>query len=218
MLVRAVLSGTGTVWFDNIKIEIDEKAEQRRDHSASTHLDPELRTMVKGEIIKEIDVQQDSMVLAYLPTWDHGNVDNIAVANNHGGVRTMLKWKGESAETIGEHRVIVALYARKVTALGVPSQVVIQPISQAWPELISWKKKPAMDDAKCSIDFNDKMGWKLFDITELCKNNSQSLEHGIVIRFEQETANGREWSGYEFASREAIGEWKGKRPRVLIVK
>ena len=76
----------------------------------------------------------------------------------------------------------------------------------------------ALGTAKCSIDFNDKRGWKLFDITALCKNNSQALEYGVAIRFEQETASSSEWCGYEFASREAIGEWKGKRPRVLIVK
>lgn len=75
-----------------------------------------------------------------------------------------------------------------------------------------------MNEAKCSFEFNDKVGWKLFDITELCKNPSQPLEHGIVIHFEHEKASVSAWSGYEFASREAIGEWKGKRPRVLIVK
>jgi hypothetical protein len=47
---------------------------------------------------------------------------------------------------------------------------------------------------------------------------SQPLEHGVAIHFQQETATGADWSGYEFVSREGIGEWKGKHPRVLMIK
>ena len=52
----------------------------------------DLAQAVRGTIARAVPVDRDGMVLAYLPRWDHGHVDNIAVANNGGGVRTLLGW------------------------------------------------------------------------------------------------------------------------------
>ena len=46
-----------------------------------------LSRMIDGQIVEVSPITKDCMVLSYLPDWAHGNVDNIGVANNDGGVR-----------------------------------------------------------------------------------------------------------------------------------
>ena len=38
------------------------------------------------------------MVLAYLPDWNFGNVDNLGIGNNDGGVRTLIDWPAIPAD------------------------------------------------------------------------------------------------------------------------
>ena len=68
-----------------------------------------------GKLIERVPISKDCMVLAYLKEWSHGEVDNIAVANNDGGVRTLLAWKPLPAKTTEgpNRRVYLAVYWRK---------------------------------------------------------------------------------------------------------
>ena len=52
----------------------------------------ELAQLAPGPIVRTIPVSKDCMVLSYLPDWNFGNVDNIGVGNNDGGVRTLIDW------------------------------------------------------------------------------------------------------------------------------
>ena len=65
------------------------------------------------------------MILAYLPRWNHGNVDNIAVANNDGGVQTLLAWEQPSSAEIAQAdlRFLLAIYSRKTTLHGKPAPI-----------------------------------------------------------------------------------------------
>ena len=55
-------------------------------------VDPDLVKIAPGPIVRAIPVSKDCMVLAYLPDWNFGNVDNIGIGNNDGGVRTLIDW------------------------------------------------------------------------------------------------------------------------------
>ena len=81
-------------------------------------VDEELARSVSGRIIRAEPIRKDCMVLAYLPDWAHGDVDNIAVANNDGGVRTLIDWPAVTPEEPDSpgRQYFVALYSRKTTS------------------------------------------------------------------------------------------------------
>ena len=95
----------------------------------------------------------------------------------------MLQFGDESLPSLGDNRVVVALYVRTVTAKGRPSKLVIQPIAEPWPECTSWNTQPSRVVGEISIDFEAREGWHLFDITELCQKHPETWKHGILIRF-----------------------------------
>src|SRR4051812_2054283 len=132
MMVRAALTGLGKAWFDDIAVTQVEAAAPAADGIppvgttaaqpaaaaaplSPAALDKALVAAVKGEIVQALPVERDQMVLSYIPDWAHGHVDNIAVANNDGGVRTFLGWPQPSGPSAG-HRFLLACYARKTTA------------------------------------------------------------------------------------------------------
>jgi hypothetical protein len=242
IIVRAALAGLGHAWFDELAVVAESSTTRgensARDNDASTDAQPlfapqapsadvttkQLQDKVPGQIVESIPVSQDSMVLAYLPDWSHGNVDNIAVANNDGGVRTLIAWKRLPAKAIsaGNRRFFLAVYSRKTTLVDGAGRIQVCPITQKWPELTSWKNQPQIDESAdaISVDFAPGNGWKVFDVTPLVTKKTTANRFGVMLKFLEESQSGQKqnWSGYEFASREGLGEWEGLRPRLLVVE
>jgi hypothetical protein len=187
-------------------------------------LEAELARLVPGRIVRDSPVTKDCMVLSYLPDWAHGDVDNIGVANNDGGVRTLLKWRDVHPETTSSGlRFYLALYARKTTSNGPPGSILAFPLRGDWPERTSWKTLPEYDaDPAATYKFVPGTGWKVFDITPvlLARAESGSKADGVLLRFLQEDRSGsrKDWSGYELVSREGTGGWTDRRPVLLVVK
>jgi hypothetical protein len=65
---------------------------KRQPQSEPATVDPDLVKLAPGPIVRAIPVSKDCMVLAYLPDWNFGNVDNIGIGNNDGGVQTLIDW------------------------------------------------------------------------------------------------------------------------------
>ena len=70
------------------------------------------------------------------------------------------------------------------------------------------------------IKFQPGDGWKLFDITPLIQKKTSANQNGVMLQFKEENQSGakQDWSGYQFVSREGEGEWKSRRPQVLVVE
>lgn len=136
------------------------------------------------------------MVLAYLKDWSHGEVDNIAVANNDGGVRTLLAWKPLPAKTTEgpNRRVYLAVYSRKTTAEKDVSEIVVSPITKKWPEITSWETQPKIDPAveTVSVKFEPGNGWKLVDITPLLRKKVDGQSIWGDVEFQERKPIGRE--------------------------
>lgn len=187
-------------------------------------LDEALARAVEGRIVETATIVADGMVLAYLPDWDRGDVDNLAVANNDGGVRTLLNWEpipSEEAQAPGR-RYLLALYSRKTTVGAKPGRVLAFEVTDAWRERTSWTSRPAYEpEPAASYEFVPGEGWKLFDVTALVQAQAAGRKErrGVLLRFLSEDRSGqrKDWSGYAFASREAGGEWQGRRPVLLVV-
>jgi hypothetical protein len=179
-----------------------------------------------GKLVQRVPVSKDCMVLAYMKEWNHGEVDNIGVANNDGGVRTLLAWKPLPAKAIEgpNRRVLLAIYSRKTDAKPEASEIVVAPISNKWQERTSWETQPKTqldsDQAAIKIKFQAGDGWKLFDITPLIQKKTSANQNGVMLQFKDENRSGakQDWSGYQFVSREGEGEWKNRRPQVLVVE
>lgn len=224
--VRAVLTGVGKAWFDDlavVTVDMPTKSTAPGDQPGNA-VDTELSEMVAGEITKAVPVTKDCMVLSYIPEWRHGNLDNIAVANNDGGVRTLLSWFDIPSEDANDpdHLFLIALYSRKTTSHPPTSKVAVYEILKDWPELTSWRTQPPVaQKAAAEFDFVPGEGWKLFDITAFVHSRSKSEKenHGLMLRFVEENKSGDEgdWSGYAFVSREGLGQWLSRRPQLLIV-
>jgi hypothetical protein len=64
-------------------------------------------------------------------------------------------------------------------------------------------------------------GWKIFDVTPLVEQHLKSASplYGVLLRFSSEDrkTDDTAWSGYQFVSREGIGEWESLRPVLLVV-
>jgi hypothetical protein len=215
--VRAVLTGLGKTWFDDIAVTVVDEPNE------ISNVNDELIKIVKGEIVKNIPLNKDCMVLSYMPKWQYGNIDNIAVANNNGGVRSLLSWFEISDKDANDpnHVFLIALYSRKTTLRLPVSKIEAYEILKDWPERTSWETQPPVAEKPVAkFKFVPGKGWKLFDITPLIRNQlkSKRKSYGLMLRFNQEKCSDKDWSGYAFVSREGLGQWLSKRPQLLIAK
>jgi hypothetical protein len=236
IIIRAALLGTGTVWFDDLEVTPERQANldnQAADASADSSesdspkaSESDLLKKLPGKLIERVPITKDCMVLAYLKEWSHGEVDNIAVANNDGGVRTLLAWKPLPAKTTEgpNRRVYLAVYSRKTTDGKDPSEIVVSPISTKWPERTSWETQPKIDPAVDAVNIKVKFepgnGWKLIDITPMLRKKSSANQFGLMLKFkdENQSAEKHNWSGYELVSREGLGEGRNRHPQLLVVE
>jgi hypothetical protein len=183
--------------------------------------DEALQKLAPGRIVDMRPVTKDCMVLAYLPDWNHGDVDNVAVANNDGGVRALFAWRQVPAVLLEPQgrRVYLAVYSRKTTSGPTGGEIAVQALADNWPERTSWKNQPKVDESieKAVTKFSDEDGWKFFDITPQVAE--QKSNNGVVLHFADEGRSGMQgqWSGYAFVSREGEGEWKNRHPQLVIV-
>jgi RNA polymerase sigma factor (sigma-70 family) len=187
---------------------------------------PNFSDVVKGKILRQLPITRDTMALAYLPDWAHGDVDNIGIANNDGGVRTLIDWSPIAAADMAgaQTKVYLALNSRKTTRHDPAGRIGAFEILQPWDETGSpWTKLPqTAKDPAATFDFWPGEGWKTFDITELVRAQitAKRQPHGVMLRFLEEnkaTGVAGDWSGYQIASREADGTSKSLRPVLLIV-
>jgi hypothetical protein len=220
--VRAVLTGLGKAWFDDLAVVSVDMATVQDDQPECV-VDSELAEIVEGEIIESPPITKDCMILSYMPEWAHGNVDNIAVADNDGGVRTLLAWPGVSLEYASDPNLLflIALYSRKTTSKGPAGTLGVYEILEDWPEPTSWQTQPpTTQESAVEFDFVPGTGWKLFDITTFVRDRSQAQAeyYGLMLRFAPEDRTVDNWSGYAFVSREGLGQWLSRRPRLLIIR
>ncbi len=220
IVVRAALTGQGTVFFDNISLEIvSEEA------PPAVHVD--LARTVKGRILQVLPVQKDCMVLSYMPDWGHGSLDNLAVGNHDGGVRTIVQLPAISNQYLArqELQFLLALYSRNTISYAPPGQIGLYRVIEKWNEKTSWKTIPrSAADPDGTFAFVPGKGWKLFDassaVQAMSKPNSGDLPvYGLMLRFTDESRSGRDnnWTEYQFVSSEGSGRWKVYRPTLLVV-
>ena len=237
IIVRAALTGQGEAFFDNISLDVvdpqasppaeAELGEAAPDKAvgASSPRKAELDKAVPGTIVRTAPVSKDCMVLSYMPGWAHGEVDNLAVANNGGGVRTLLAWPAITSEEASraDLKFFLALYSRKTTSKPSAGVVEAHELLANWPERISWQKRPAVSAEPISTaKFAPGDGWKLFDVTPLVRATAKERRKtsGVILRFAKEDRSGtkQNWSGYQFVSREGLGKWKSRRPLLVVVE
>ncbi len=188
-------------------------------------IDEALARLVEGRIVASLPVNKDSMVLSYLPDWAHGQVDNIGVAENDGGARTLLDWQPIAEQDLRsrDRRFVLALYSRKTTTGPKPTSLLAFPITEEWTEWVSWQTRPDYEpEPAASYKFAPGDGWKVFDVTPvvLAATQSGARHNGMMLRFLSEDRSGAKhnWSGYAFVSREGAGEWESRRPVLLVVE
>jgi len=187
-------------------------------------VDQALAGIVPGKVVASAPVTKDCMILSYIPDWSHGEVDHIGVANNGGGVRTLLRWDGPLDRDGGppDRRFLVALYSRKTTAADPAGPLHAFLVQEDWPESTAWQSQPGYDpEPAATYKFEPGDGWKLFDVTAAVRSRSKTggSGHGLLLRFLSEDRSGQRkaWSGYQFVSREGVGEWADRRPVLLTV-
>ena len=181
-----------------------------------------LANLVGGRVVRSVEVTKDCMILSYIPDWAFGNVDNIGIANNDGGVRTLVDWpdvpppEAKSADL----KFYLAFYSRKTDSKPKPGTIGAFELSGQWPERTSWKPRPSYaDDPIASTKFEPGESWKLFDITSFIKPHEGRSGHGLMLKFLNEDRPGEgDWSGYQFVSREGEKEWAKRRPMLLVVQ
>ncbi len=191
-------------------------------------IDSELKKRVANHIVREVPVSKDGMILSYMPTWDHGDVDNIGLGNNDGGNRALLEWPEVPANEAAnsEYQFLIAIYARETIFHRRPGAIHAFEITQDWPERVSWKTQPRYDpDPIGTYEFKPGKGWKVFDITPLVRSQAKAGRkgHGVLLRFLSEdfpsgSAEFDSHSDYKCVSREGTGEWENRRPRLLVVR
>ena len=180
-----------------------------------------LSGLVGGRIVRTAEVTKDSMILSYLPDWGFGNVDNIGIAGNDGGVRTLVDWPDvpASESKSPELRFYLAFFSRKTTSKPKPGMIGAFELSSEWPEPTSWRTRPSYEPEPIAREkFSPGDGWKVFEITEWVRSRGGNSGQGLMLRFLVEDRPGSgDWSGYECVSREGQGEWAHRRPMLLVV-
>jgi RNA polymerase sigma factor (sigma-70 family) len=196
-----------------------------RSAAQSLSINSELVQIVPAPIVRAIPVTKDCMILSYLPDWAHGNVDNIAVANNHGGVRTLIDWSEIPSDLASapDRRFLIALYSRDTQSHPPAGPIHAFAINQNWPEITSWKTQPGYDpDPAATYQLEPGTGWKLFDVTPIVRDEAKGGKkgHGVLIRFLSEdfSERGTAPSSYNFVSREGTGQWAIRHPVLLVVE
>ena len=212
--VRLTLTGVGNVWFDDISVSAF-------DPEIKVVIDDELSGAVKGKIVKALAVNKDSMILSYMVHWNHGNIDNVAIANCYGGARLLVDWADIAAKDAGnpDYSFILALYSRETTYRPPATQIGVYEILEDWGELVSWETEPASpENAISKYDIEDGNGWKFFDVTSMVRDQQANnrKNYGVTLRFDNEDSEA--WSGYRFVSREAFKSWVPRSPKILIVR
>jgi RNA polymerase sigma-70 factor (ECF subfamily) len=199
--------------------------EKQEEQSGSPKLDPDLVKQISGSIIRAVPVSKDCMVLAYLPDWNHGNVDNIGIGNNDGGVRTLLNWPNIPVDQAAspERQFLIALYSRQTISHPPAGSILAFEILKEWPERTSWKTQPRYSpEPAATYEFKPGEGWKLFDVTPLVRHQAKAgrENYGVLFRFLNEDISGGPndiHSDYKIVSREGAGEWATRRPMLLVV-
>jgi hypothetical protein len=190
----------------------------------------ELAKLVRGRIVRALPLVRDAAIIGYLPDWHHNRVDWFAIFDGgfsgesppaHGGVRALLDWAAPPEQDIKTpgRRFLLALYARRVTA-HTTGPVLIYSVLEAWPEGTSWRTQPVYaDEPSATIRLEPKTGWKLLDLTDAVRAQAASPEkfHGVMLRFGNEDHVASKATTYEFASRDAEGDWMALRPMLLVV-
>jgi hypothetical protein len=240
MLVRAALTGKGTAYFDDVSLEaVDVGTAARSDAAAGDAgaskaagrnravidgATSDVAPPVAGQIVRRLPLVKDTMILAYLPRWNHGNVDNIGVANNGGGVQTLLAWEPPSPAEIAQSdlRFVLAMYSRNTTLHGKSAPIEVRELLGDWDETTSWDKRPqSAAEPAAEFEMQPGEGWKVFDVTALVRKQAVAADanHGVVLRCPDPGDKEKsEWSGYMLVSREAIGKLESRRPVLLVVR
>lgn len=215
MIVRAVLTGKGIAYFDDVSLESVGPAAT----AISSPYDPKTDHL----ILRRLPVTKDCMVLAYLHGWDRGDVDNLAVSNFNGGVRTLLAWEMPSHEEIDDLRLryLLAIYCRKSTLRAESARLEIHRLLGPWQERTSWNNQPEFSpEVAATFDLNPGEGWKMLDVTELVREQVRAPQKnfGVALSLPRLAleATQQPWSELDFTSREA--ENPSLRPMLLIVR
>ena len=113
-------------------------------HSPANSLDPELIKLAPGPIVRSTVVSKDCMVLSYIPGWNFGQVDNIGIGNNDGGVRTLIGWPEIPANEASslERWFLIAVYSRQTISHPPAGPIRAFEILEDWPEITSWTTQP----------------------------------------------------------------------------
>ena len=186
----------------------------------------ELAKLTPGSIVRTVPISKDCMVLSYLPDWNFGNVDNIGIGNNDGGVRTLIDWQAIPPEeaSLPDRRFLIALYSRTTISHPPASVIGVYEILEDWPEQTSWKTQPTYATEPVHTGkFEPGDGWKLFDVTSVVRARAKARRNvrGVVVRFLKEDVTGglpEVFSDYKLVSREAVGQWADYRPVLVVVK
>jgi hypothetical protein len=234
IMVRAALTGQGQAWFDDLQVLVEQPAERQvlAPSSATPSTLPSTKTSTSdsslpdnlpGRLVQAVPISRDCMVLAYLPDWNYGNVDNIGIANNQGGVRALLAWEPFPAGLLQpeSRRAYLAVFSRKTTAAANAADLTVAayPIVDAWPEKTSWQTQPKINESQFATNkFVVGDGWKLFDVTALLRNRDDANRNGVMLKFENEQQTEQDWSGYALVSREGLGDWETRHPQLLIIE
>ena len=122
------------------------RGEEPRQQSQSADVNPDLARLAPGPIIRAISISKDCMVLSYLPDWNFGNLDNIGIGNNDGGVRTLIDWPAISPDEANsaDRRYLIAFYSRRTISHPPASAIQVYEILDEWPEVTSWKTQPTI--------------------------------------------------------------------------
>ena len=195
-------------------------------HPQSGSVDRALVGRASGPIVRSAPVSKDCMVLAYIPGWNLGSVDNIGIGNNEGGVRTLFDWPRIPPDEASspDRQFLIALYARQTISHPPAGPIHAYEILEDWSETTSWMTQPRYgSEPAATYDFEPGEGWKLFDITPLVRTHARDgrPRHGLVLRFQTENFSGgpqETFSDYKLVSREGAGEWANRRPVLLVVK
>lgn len=219
MIVRCAMTGKGEAYFDDIELNIvsSRKKPSEKSQAVTSSESGELSRAVDGNILQTLPVTMDQMILAYIPNWAHGKVDNIAVANNDGGVRLLIQLPGilQKYKADKDCRFLLALYSRKTTVNPKPGSLGAYAVLSKWNESTSWQTAPKVSPKPAeTYTFVPGDGWKIFDVSPIVRGKKN---FGLMLRFDKENLNSSNWSGYAFPSREAASQWKDKRPVLLVV-
>jgi RNA polymerase sigma factor (sigma-70 family) len=225
VLVVVKASGSSQVVPQEGSKQVQEPVKKRQQPNHA-HVDQELIKLAAGPIVRVLPVSRDCMVLSYLPDWNFGNVDNIGIGNNDGGVHTLLDWPPLPPEeaTALDRRFLIALYSRKTISHPPASVINVYEILEEWPERTSWRTQPGYEkEPMATCDFKPGAGWKVFDVTSLVRARATVGRngHGIVLKFLIEDVSSSPpevFSDYKLVSREGVGRWADYRPLLLIVE